>query len=87
MERDELMAEIKKMLEEELKAYVLPLQDKLQEKIQEHIPQAGQEKAKEWHHSITSAIKDNPLQCVALAMIAGFMRARLIYKESDKENT
>lgn len=79
MERDELMAEIKKMLEEELKAYIRPLQNK--------IPEAGQEKAKEWHHSVTSTIQENPLQSVALAMIAGFMIARFLYKDSNKEDT
>lgn len=81
MERDELMAEIKKMLEVELKAYLEPMKKSLQDKI----PEGSREKAQAAKDSLSAKIQENPLQSAALALIAGFVIARFIYKKSKDE--
>ena len=67
MDRDQLIAEIKKQLQEEMKA----------------IPDHHQEQFKEIKNTMTEQMKQHPWTAVGLAALTGFVLARLIYKRSE----
>lgn len=69
MDRSELIAEIKKQLQEELKDYKSSLEDK--------IPDEQKKQAKELKDSATTFIKENPWVSVGIAVLAGFVIARI----------
>lgn len=75
MDRDQLIAEIKKQLQEELKQYVQPLADK--------IPDEQKAQAKEFKNEVSHFVKENPWASVGLAVFAGFVIGRLLYKRKD----
>lgn len=75
MDREQLIAEIKKQLQEELKAYAQPLTNK--------IPQEQKEQLKDIHTELTTVIKENPWAAAGLAVIAGYMLGRLLHKRSN----
>lgn len=75
MDRSELIAEIKKQLQEELKYYKTSLEDK--------IPDEQKKQAKELKDSATTFVKENPWASVGMAVLAGFVIARMLYKRRD----
>jgi len=75
MNREELIAEIKKQLQEELKHFAQPLADK--------IPNEHKEKASELKNEVTEFVKENPWAAVGIAVFAGLLLGRLLYKRSD----
>ena len=75
MNRDELIAEIKKQLQEELRGVRSSLEDK--------IPDEQMKQAKEFKDSATVFVKENPWASVGLAILTGFVVARFLYKRSD----
>lgn len=75
MDRDQLIAEIKKQLQEELKDYTKTLRDK--------IPDQQKAQAMEIKNEVTDFVKQNPVASLALAVFAGFVMGRLLYKRSD----
>lgn len=75
MDRDQLIAEIKKQLKEELKAYAQPLADK--------IPDEQKEQALEIKNEVSRFVKENPWASVGIAALAGFVLARLLYKKGE----
>jgi ElaB/YqjD/DUF883 family membrane-anchored ribosome-binding protein len=75
MDRDQLIAEIKKQLQEELKTYTQPLTDKISD---EH-----KEKAAEFKNEATTFVKENPWMSVGIAAALGFVIARMLYKGDD----
>lgn len=75
MDRDQLVAEIKKLLQEELKNYTRPLTDKISD---EH-----KEQALEFKNDATEFVKENPWVAVGVAAGLGFLIARMLYKGDD----
>jgi ElaB protein len=75
MDRDQLIAEIRKQLQEELKAYAQPLTNK--------IPPEQKEQLKDIHSELTTVMKDNPWAAAGLAVVAGYMLGRLLHKRSN----
>ncbi|NUN05494.1 MAG: DUF883 family protein [Bdellovibrio sp.] len=75
MDRDDLIAEIKKQLHEELKSYRSQLESK--------IPEEQRQQAKELKDAGTDFIKENPWASVTMATLAGFVIARFLYKRSE----
>lgn len=75
MNRDELIAEIKKQLQEELRDYKKSLSDK--------IPEEQKKQALEFRDEATDFVKENPWASVGLAALAGFVIARLLYKRGN----
>lgn len=75
MDREQLIAEIKKQLQEELKAYAQPLANR--------IPQEQKEQLKDIHSELTTVIKENPWAAAGLAVVAGYMLGRLLHKRSN----
>ena len=75
MDKDQLIAEIKKQLQEELKAYAQPLANK--------IPFEQKEQLKDIHSEITTAIKENPWAAAGVAVVAGYLLGRLLHKRSN----
>lgn len=75
MNRDELIAEIKKQLQEEIKYHISSLENK--------IPDEQKQQLKKAKDSTSSFIQENPWASVALAALAGYVLARLIYKQGD----
>jgi ElaB/YqjD/DUF883 family membrane-anchored ribosome-binding protein len=75
MDRDQLIAEIKKQLQEELKNYSRPLTDKISD---EHKAQAVELK-----NEATDFVKENPWVAVGAAAVLGFFIARFLYKENE----
>ena len=75
MDREQLIAEIKKQLQEELKAYAQPLANK--------IPPEQKEQLHEIHSELTTVMRDNPWATAALAVVAGYMLGRLLHKRSN----
>ena len=75
MDRDQLVAEIKKLLQEELKNYTRPLTDKISD---EH-----KEQALELKNDVNEFVKENPWVAVGVAAGLGFLIARLLYKGDD----
>lgn len=76
MDRDDLTAEIKKLLQEELQSYVKPLADK--------IPSQQKAQAVELTEDLRKLVKDHPLLSLGLALTAGFLVARTLYRSDDK---
>lgn len=76
MDRDQLIAEIKKQLQEELKNYTRPWTDKISD---EH-----KEQALEVKNEATAFLKENPWMAVGIAAAVGFVIARLIYKGDEQ---
>ena len=74
MDREQLIAEIKKQLQEELKAYAQPLANK--------IPQEQKEQLQDIHSEVTTLIKENPWAAAGLAVVAGYFIGRLLHKRS-----
>ncbi|MEK2644555.1 DUF883 family protein [Bdellovibrio sp. BCCA] len=75
MDRSELIAEIKKQLQEELKQYKSSLADK--------IPDEQKKQAKEMKDTATAFVKENPWASVGMAILAGFVIARMIYRKKE----
>ncbi|KYG61476.1 hypothetical protein AZI86_17335 [Bdellovibrio bacteriovorus] len=75
MDRDQLVAEIKKLLQEELKNYTRPLTEKISD--------VHKEQALEFKNDATIFVKENPWIAVGAAAGLGFLIARLIYKGED----
>ncbi|WP_374029830.1 YqjD family protein [Bdellovibrio bacteriovorus] len=77
MDRGELIAEIKKQLHEEMKYYKKSLEDK--------IPDEQKKQAKEAKDVATAFVKENPWASVGMALLAGFVIARMIYRRKDEQ--
>ncbi|UXR65249.1 hypothetical protein EZJ49_03165 [Bdellovibrio bacteriovorus] len=75
MDRDQLIAEIKKQLQEEMKQYTQTLKDK--------VPAEQREQIKDAKDALTTQVKENPWVSVGIAALAGFVIARLLYKRKD----
>ncbi|CAE78920.1 DUF883 C-terminal domain-containing protein [Bdellovibrio bacteriovorus] len=75
MDRDQLIAEIKKQLQEELKAQTDTIKNK--------IPGEQREQIKDMKDSLTQTMKENPWASVGIAALAGFVIARMLYKRKD----
>ncbi|WP_373999072.1 YqjD family protein [Bdellovibrio bacteriovorus] len=75
MDRSELIAEIKKQLQEELQHYKKSLEEK--------IPDEQKKQAKEAKDVATTFVKENPWASVGMAVLAGFVIARMIYRRRD----
>lgn len=75
MDREQLIAEIKKQLQEELKQYTQPLKNK--------IPEEQREQIKDAKDALTLQVKENPWISVGIAALAGFVLARMIYRRKD----
>lgn len=75
MDREQLIAEIKKQLQEELKAYTQPLANK--------IPPEQKEQIKDIHNEITTVMKENPWAAAGVAVVAGYLLGRLLHKRSN----
>lgn len=75
MDRDQLIAEIKKQLQEELKQYTQPLKNK--------IPEEQREQLKDAKDALTLQVKESPWISVGIAALAGFVLARMIYRRKD----
>jgi|GEM_PF-1940621 len=75
MDRSELIAEIKKQLQAELQQYKTSLADQ--------IPDEQKQQAKELKNTATALIKENPWASVGVALLAGFVIARMIYKRRE----
>lgn len=75
MDRDQLIAEIKKQLLEEMKFAASPLTDKI----------SDEQKAEmmEMKKSLETTVKENPWMAVGVAALCGFMIGRLIYRKDD----
>ncbi|MNK01237.1 hypothetical protein D3C87_190320 [compost metagenome] len=76
MDRSELIAEIKKQLQAELKDYTSSLADR--------IPEGQKKKAKELSNEATVFVKENPWASVGLAVLAGFVIARMLYRNKGE---
>lgn len=79
MDRDQLILEIKKQLQEELKQF----KSSMTEQVTDKIPDEYKKQAKEAKDTTAEFIKDNPLISVIIAAFVGFILARLFYKERD----
>jgi ElaB protein len=77
MNREELIAEIKKQLQEELKHFTQPLADK--------IPHEHKEKANDVKNEVAGFVKENPWAAVGIAVLAGLLLGRLFYKRGGDE--
>lgn len=75
MDRDQLIAEIKKQLQEEMKQYTQTLKDK--------VPAEQREQIKDLKDTLTVQVKENPWISVGIAALAGFVIARMLYKRKD----
>lgn len=75
MDREQLIAEIKKQLQEELKAYAQPLANKISPEQKEQL--------QDIHGEITTVMKENPWATVGIAVVAGYLLGRLLHKRSD----
>ena len=75
MDRDQLIAEIKKQLQEELKAYARPLTDRVSAEHQDQI--------QELHGELTAAMKDHPWAAFGVAVVAGYFMGRILHKRSQ----
>lgn len=75
MDRDQLIAEIKKQLQEELKMQTDAIKNK--------IPDDQREQIKDMKDSLTHTMKENPWASVGIAALAGFVIARMLYKRKD----
>ncbi len=75
MDRDQLIAEIKKQLQEELKHQTQTLKEK--------IPVEQRNQAKTVTTSVSKEIKAHPWIAVSLAAAAGFILARMLYKNKE----
>ncbi|WP_413582327.1 hypothetical protein [Bdellovibrio sp. HCB288] len=75
MDRDQLIAEIKKQILEEMKGATAPLTDKI----------SDEQKAEmmELKNSMEASVKEHPWMAVGMAALAGFMLARLFYRRDD----
>lgn len=75
MNRDEILAEIKKLLQEELQAYAKPLSDQ--------IPPEYKQQAADLQNDVRTMVKEHPLVSIGLALTAGFIIARALYRKED----
>lgn len=75
MDRDQLVAEIKKQLQEELKYQTQNIKDK--------IPAEQRKQAKAVTTKISNEIKTHPWLAIGLATAAGFLIARMLYKNKE----
>ncbi|MNL43450.1 hypothetical protein D3C87_1659640 [compost metagenome] len=76
MDRDQLIAEIKKQLKEELLQHTQALKDQ--------IPPEQKEQLQDLQAQFTKTVKDNPWTSVGMAAVVGFMLARLLYKRNNE---
>jgi ElaB/YqjD/DUF883 family membrane-anchored ribosome-binding protein len=75
MDRNQLIEEIKKQLQEELKAYKADLAAK--------IPDEQKRQAQEAKDVATTFVKENPWASIGIAAFAGFVIARMLYKRGE----
>ncbi len=75
MTRNEILAEIKKLLQEELQAYAKPLSDQ--------IPPEYKQQAVDIQEDVRAMVKEHPLISIGLALTAGFIIARALYRRED----
>ncbi len=75
MDRDQLIAEIRKQLQEEMKAY--------KQSLSAQIPDEQKKQFNDVKDTVTTQIKEHPLAATGLAILAGFVLARMIYKRSN----
>lgn len=76
MDRNDLIVEIKKQLQEEMQGYKASLESK--------IPDEQRKQAKEIKETATKFVKENPWASVGMAALAGFVIARMIYRKRDE---
>ncbi len=76
MDRNELINEIKKQLKEELGDYRTHLESK--------IPPEQREQLKKAKDSSTHFIQENPWMSAGIAIIAGFVLSRFLYKKGSE---
>lgn len=76
MDRDQLIAEIKKQLLEELNSFTQPLVEK--------IPEAQKNQVLEIKNEVNDFVEKNPMLALGIAGIAGFFIARLLYKKGGE---
>lgn len=75
MDREQLIAEIKKQLLEELRDASSPLTDKISAEQKQQMTDVK--------NSLEASVKENPWMAVSIAALAGFMIARLIYRQGE----
>ena len=75
MDREQLIAEIKKQILEEIKGVASPLTDKISDEHKEQI--------KDVKNSVEKSVKENPWMAVGVAVLCGFMIGRLLYRRKD----
>lgn len=75
MDRNQLIEEIKKQLQEEMKSF--------KSQLAEQIPEDQRKKAQEAKDMATTFVQENPMAAVGLAALAGFLIARLFYKRGE----
>ena len=75
MDRNQLIEEIRKQLQEEMK--------NLKNQVADQIPEDQRKKAQEAKDMATEFVKENPLASVGIAALAGFLIARMFYKRGE----
>jgi len=75
VDRNQLIEEIKKQLQEEMKTF--------KSQLAEQIPEEQRKKAQEAKDVATAFVQENPMAAVGLAALAGFLIARLFYKRGE----
>ena len=76
MDRDQLIAEIKRQLQEELKGYTRPLTDKISDERKDQVVEIKNE--------VSAFVKENPWWALGAVAVAGFMLGRFLYKQGDE---
>lgn len=79
MDREQLLAEIKTLLSEELKSHTQPLKDQMANAI----PEEQKEQLRRAQNEVTQFVQEHPIAALALAAAAGFLLGRLFYKGND----
>jgi len=75
MDRDQLIAEIKKQILEELKEASAPLTDKISAEQKQQMTAVKK--------SVESSVQQNPWIAIGLAALAGFVLARSLYRREE----
>ena len=75
MDRNQLIEEIRKQLQEEMK--------NLKNQVADQIPEDQRKKAQEVKDMATEFVKENPMASVGIAAVAGFLIARMLYKRGE----
>jgi Uncharacterized conserved protein len=75
VDRNQLIEEIRKQLQEEMK--------NLKNQVADQIPEDQRKKAQEVKDMATEFVKENPMASVGIAAVAGFLIARMLYKRGE----